>query len=60
MRSDQFVSGRMFAVGLAIIVVSLLMLPAVSMAQPTGVQVFDVDNYQKSIRAGDTATFFLP
>ena len=42
---------------LAVAVFSLLMLPSVSLAQPTGAEVFDVDNYQKSITAGDTATF---
>jgi MscS family membrane protein len=57
MRLDRHASGRWFAVVIAIAAISFLMLPSVSMAQSTGIQVFDVDSYQKSISAGDTATF---
>ena len=56
MKVDRIISGRMIVV-LAIMAISLLMLPSASVAQSTGVQVFDVDNYQKSVTAGDTATF---
>jgi small-conductance mechanosensitive channel len=47
----------LFVIVIAIVAISLLLLPSASLAQPTGVQVFDVDNYQKTITAGDTATF---
>jgi small-conductance mechanosensitive channel len=57
MRSDRHFSGRWFAVIMAIAAISFLMLPSVSLAQSTGVQVFDVDNYHQSISAGDTASF---
>jgi len=42
---------------MTIMALILLMLPSAAMAQSTDVQVFDVDNYQKSITAGDTASF---
>lgn len=42
---------------MAIAAISLMLMPSVSLAQSTGVQVFPVDNYQKSMSAGDTATF---
>jgi MscS family membrane protein len=57
MRVGSVFSGRLFALALAIVAISLLLLPSASLAQSTGVQLFDVDNYQKTITAGDTATF---
>jgi MscS family membrane protein len=57
MRMGGVFSGRLLAVAMAIVAITLLMLPATALAQSTGVQVFDVDDYQKSITAGDTTTF---
>jgi small-conductance mechanosensitive channel len=42
---------------MTIVAFALLMLPSASLAQSTGVQVFDVDNYRQSVTAGDSATF---
>jgi small-conductance mechanosensitive channel len=42
---------------MAMVAMALLAIPSASLAQPTGAQVFDVDDYHKSITAGDTATF---
>lgn len=53
----NIVSGRMLTVLIAIIAMGLLVVPMTSVAQSTGVEVFDVDDYQKSMTAGDTVTF---
>ena len=42
---------------MVIMAISLLLLPSATLAESTGVQVFDVDDYQKSITAGNTVTF---
>jgi|GEM_PF-2654314 MscS family membrane protein len=57
MRADHIVTGKRLAIAMTIVALILLMLPSAVLAQSTDVQVFDVDNYHKSITAGDTGSF---
>jgi small-conductance mechanosensitive channel len=57
MRSGRFVSERVFVIVIVILAISMLLSTSSSLAQSTGAQVFEVDDYQKTISAGDTATF---
>ena len=54
---DHIVTGKRLAIAMAIGALILLMLPSSALAQSTDVRVFDVDNYQKSVTAGDTGSF---